>query len=237
MLAEDSVLIREMMKCAECLQYLIEKGDSDYSFDGVSIEKAKFMFDAAKRGLKIVGNMRPGEERAYHSKRIMIRMNKIRGYLQSQLKKQSNTFKESFQHDRRVESFLFDTSNYDVFMAEASKEYTRNKAYIDHNTDYQKYADIAPESTEKKRDLKKKLDAKLEAKRLKKEEDDMWEAADVSSFKAFLVDSVRDPSKKPAINNLVAKHADKSNKAVVFDDRKKSAKRGKVKHPKQWMTD
>lgn len=40
--------------------------------------------------------------------------------------------------------------------------------------------------------------------------------------------------KKPAEQNLVAKHAKTFNLAHVFEDRKKAAKRGKVKHKGGW---
>lgn len=42
---------------------------------------------------------------------------------------------------------------------------------------------------------------------------------------------------RPQINNLVAKHANEFNKATVFDDKKKSKKKGYMKHKKSFLKD
>lgn len=50
--------------------------------EDTELKSAISKLDAAKRGLQIVGKMKPGEERAKHTKRVMSNLNKIRGLVQ-----------------------------------------------------------------------------------------------------------------------------------------------------------
>lgn len=109
----DNILLTEVTNCAKALMRLTERqqqnGGNYYNdtskeavtaninFD-VDLDKAVKMLDAAKRGLGLVGKMDPGPEKVYHSKRIMINMNKIRGLVQRLVKKGLEQHEEEELH-------------------------------------------------------------------------------------------------------------------------------------------
>lgn len=59
-----------------------EKGGPLEELSG-KLDQLSFMFDSARKALKIVGTMKPGEFRAKHTRQLIINLNKIRGRLQS----------------------------------------------------------------------------------------------------------------------------------------------------------